>query len=331
MYSSRITGTGSVFPKRILTNDELAAKIDSSDEWIRERTGIRERRISEPGNPDETNSALSARAALLALEMAGKKPEDVDLILQATCSPDTLIPGASAWVQHRIGARNAATVDMNAACSGFLYALTTADMFIRAGQKKCVLVIGAEVLSSFVNWQDRASCILFGDGAGAVLVERTDFDDRSRILSSHLGADGAMTDLILCPSGGSKLPVTHEILDAQVNKITMKGREVFKVAVKTLAEYAVTALETNGLGLKDLDWFVPHQANLRIIEAVANRLDFPMEKVLVNVDRYGNTSAATIPTMLDEGVRSGKIKRGDLLVLDVFGAGLTYGSVCLRW
>ncbi len=331
LYSSRITGTGSVFPKRVMTNDDIAKIVDTNDEWIRERSGIRERRIAEPGNPEETNSAMSARAALKALEMAGKKPEEVDLILYATCSPDTLVPSASSYLQHLIGAKNAGVVDMNAACSGFLYALTTADMFIRAGQKKCVLVIGAEVLSAFVNWKDRGSCILFGDGAGAVVVEQTEFENPSRIYSSHLGADGQFTDLIICPAGGSKIPVTTEVLEQDAHKITLKGREVFKVAVKTLADYAVEALEANDFTIEDLDWFVPHQANLRIIEAVANRLDFPMEKTLVNIDRYGNTSAATIPTMLDEAVRDGRIKKGDLLVLDVFGAGLTYGSVCVRW
>ncbi|MEN9723839.1 MAG: 3-oxoacyl-[acyl-carrier-protein] synthase 3 [Pseudomonadota bacterium] len=331
LYASRITGTGSAFPKRILTNVELAATVDSSDEWIRERTGIRERRVADPKDPEELNSALGSKAALQALEMAGRRPEDLDMILFATCSPDTLVPSTACWVQHKIGAKNAAAIDLNAACSGYLHALAMADALIRSGQNRCVLVIGAEVLSPFVNWQDRASCILFGDGAGATIVERTDFDHPSRILSSHLGADGSLTDLIICPSGGTKQPVTHELLDLQANKITLKGREVFKVAVKTLADYAVQALEHNGLTIKDLDCFIPHQANLRIIEAVANRLEFPMDRVVVNVDRYGNTSAATIPTALDEAVRTGKVRPGNVVVLDVFGAGLTYGSTCLRW
>ena len=331
LYSSRISGTGSVFPKRVMTNDEISKIVDTNDEWIRERTGIRERRIAEPGNPEETNSAMSSRAALKALEMAGKRPEDVDLIVYATCTPDTLVPSASSYLQHSIGAKNAGALDVNAACSGFLYALTTADMFIRAGQKKCVLVIGAEVLSSYINWKDRGSCILFGDGAGAFVLERTDFESPSRIYSSHLGADGQFTDLIICPAGGSKLPVTAEVIEQAGHKITLKGREVFKVAVKTLTDYAVEALEANGFALSDLYWFIPHQANLRIIEAVANRMNFPMEKTLVNIERYGNTSAATIPTMLDEAVRDGRIKKGNLIVMDVFGAGLTYGSVCVRW
>jgi len=331
LCSSRITGTGSVFPKKIMTNDEISKLVDTNNEWILERTGIRERRIAEPGNLQETNSAMSARASLLALDMAGKTAADVDLIVYATCTPDTLVPSASSYLQHLIGAKNAGVMDVNAACSGFLYALTTADMFVRAGQKKCVLVIGAEVLSSYVNWKDRGSCILFGDGAGAVVVERTEYENPSRIYSSHLGADGQFTDLIICPAGGSKQPVTPEVIESGSHKITLKGREVFKVAVKTLADYATEALDSNGFSISDLDWFIPHQANLRIIEAVANRLDFPMSKTLVNIERYGNTSAATIPTMLDEAIRDGRIKKGHLLVMDVFGAGLTYGSVCLRW
>ncbi|MFN7685961.1 MAG: beta-ketoacyl-ACP synthase III [Oligoflexia bacterium] len=329
-FASRILGTGSAFPSRRLTNDELAPKIDSSDEWIRERTGIVERRISEPGNSSEYNSSLGHEAALKALEMAGKKPEDIDQILYATCSGDTIIPSTACWLQSKLGAKNAWAVDLNAACSGFIYALSTADMFIRSGQSKTVLVVGAEVLSANVNWDDRTSCILFGDGAGAAVLERTTPDSSSRILSSHLQSDGNLWDLLIIPGGGTRLPVTHEGLDSRQNKIQMKGKEVFKIAVKTLADFALQAIEANGLKPSEIDWFLPHQANLRIIEAVANRLDFPMEKVLVNLDRYGNTSSATVPTMLDEAVRDGRIKKGQLVLMDVFGAGLTYGSVLVR-
>jgi 3-oxoacyl-[acyl-carrier-protein] synthase-3 len=330
-YASRITGTGSAFPQRRLSNHELAPKIDSSDEWIRERTGIAERRISEPGNSSEYNSSLGYEAALKALEMAGKKPEDIDQILYATCSGDTIIPSTACWLQAKLGATRAWAVDLNAACSGFVYALSTADMFIRSGQSKTVLVVGAEVLSANVNWQDRTSCILFGDGAGAAVVERTAPDSKSRILSSHLQSDGSLWELLIIPGGGTRLPVDSQVLESQQNKISMKGKEIFKIAVKTLADFAVQAIESNGYKISDVDWFIPHQANLRIIEAVANRLDFPMEKVLVNIDRYGNTSSATVPTMLDEAVRDGRIKPGQLLVMDVFGAGLTYGSVLVRF
>lgn len=330
-YASKITGTGSAFPQRRLSNHELAPKIDSSDEWIRERTGISERRISEPGNSAEYNSSLGYEAALKALEMAGKKPEDIDQILYATCSGDTIIPSTACWLQAKLGATRAWAVDLNAACSGFVYALSTADMFIRSGQSKTVLVVGAEVLSANVNWQDRTSCILFGDGAGAAVVERTSPDSKSRILSSHLQSDGSLWELLIIPGGGTRLPVDSQVLESQQNKISMKGKEIFKIAVKTLADFAVQAIESNGYKISDVDWFIPHQANLRIIEAVANRLNFPMEKVLVNIDRYGNTSSATVPTMLDEAVRDGRIKPGQLVVMDVFGAGLTYGSVLVRF
>jgi len=330
-YSSRITGTGSAFPRRKLTNLELAPKIESSDEWIRERTGIAERRISEPGNPAEFNSSLGYEAALKALEMAGKKPDEIDQILYATCSGDTIIPSTACWLQAKLGATKAWAVDLNAACSGFVYALTTADMYVRSGQSKTVLVVGAEVLSANVNWADRTSCILFGDGAGAAVIERAPIDSKSKIIASRLQSDGSLWELLVIPAGGSRQPASHEVIDAQQNKIHMKGKEIFKVAVKTLADFAAEVVESSGYKLSDVDWFIPHQANMRIIEAVANRLGMPMDKVLVNIDRYGNTSSATVPTMLDEAVRDGRIKPGQLIVMDVFGAGLTYGSVLVRW
>jgi 3-oxoacyl-[acyl-carrier-protein] synthase-3 len=330
-YSARVTGTGSAFPETRLTNHELAPKIGSSDEWIRERTGIQERRISNPADPKEHNSSLGYRAALKALEMAGKKPEDIDQILYATCSPDTIIPSTACWLQSKLGAHRAWAVDLNAACSGFVYATSIADAFIRSGQAKTTLVVGAEVLSPIVNWQDRGSCILFGDGAGAAVIERTTANDSRRIYSSHLKSDGNLWELLYIPAGGSKMPTTAERLANNENTMLMKGKEIFKIAVKTLADFALEAIESNGFKPEDIDWFIPHQANLRIIEAVANRLNFPMERVLVNIERFGNTSAATVPTVLDEAVRDGRIKPGQLVLLDVFGAGLTYGSVLLRW
>lgn len=330
-FAARITGTGSAFPAKVLTNDDIARMVDTNDAWIRERTGICERRVSAPGNADETNSSLAARAALKALEMAGARPDEIDGILLGTCSPDTAVPATACWVQKKIGATNAFAVDLNAACSGFLYGLTLANSLIATGQAKKLLVIGSEVLSTLVNWQDRTSCILFGDGAGAAVVERTHSSDESRIHSSHLSADGRLWDLLITPGGGSAMPLDAEKAAAGLGKIHMKGTEVFKVAVKTLSDFGIKALEANGLSRDDVAWFLPHQANLRIIEAVARRLDFPMEKVLVNVDRYGNTSSATVPTMLDEAVRDGRIKKGDWILMDVFGAGLTNGSLMLRW
>ncbi|MGE0615643.1 MAG: beta-ketoacyl-ACP synthase III [Bacteriovoracia bacterium] len=335
-YAARITGMGSYFPKRVMTNDDLARdlakrNLETSDEWIRERTGIASRRVSEPGNPAEHNSTLGKFAALNALEMAGKKVEDIDQIIYATCTPDTIIPSTACWVQHKLGAKRAFAYDVNAACSGFVYGLTLADQAIRAGNAKTVLVIGGEVLTSFLNWDDRTSCVLFGDGAGAAVVERVEASSPNRILSTHLGSDGSLWELFYVISGGSNQEVTPAEIEKRSNKMFMKGKEIFKVATKTLADYAVTALEAQGMTTSDLTWLVPHQANLRIIEAVAKRLDFPMSKVLVNIDRYGNTSAATVPTAMDEAIRTGKIKRGDTVLMDVFGAGLTYGSLLMRW
>ena len=330
-FAARITGTGSAFPKRIVTNNDLSKTLDTSDEWIRERTGIRERRISKVGDPAEQNSSLALIAARNALEMAGKAPDDIDQIIYATVSPDTLVPPTSCWLQYKLGASRSSALDVNAACSGFLNCLATADQYIRSGQIKTSLVVGAEVLSAITNWEDRSTAILFGDAAGAVIVERTEPDNPRRILSSHLGADGNLWELFQLPAGGSNMEVTPERHAQKLDKMQMKGKEIFKIAVKTLADYANTALQVNGMKIEDVDWFIPHQANLRIIEAVAKRLDFPMEKVLINLDRYGNTSSASVPTMMDEAVRDGRIKPGQVLLLDVFGAGLTFASVLMRY
>lgn len=329
-FASRITGTGSAHPEKIVTNDDLSRFLDTNDQWIQERTGIRERRISKKGDPSEQNSSLAKKAALRALEMAGKTPQDLDMIIYGTCSADTIIPSSACWLQMKLGATRAWGVDLNAACSSFVFGLSTADQYIRSGQVTTALVVGSEVLSAMTNWEDRGSAILFGDGAGAVVVERTSADSPQRIISSHLGTDGTLWELFQLVAGGSNREVTPEAHAQKLDKMQMKGREIFKVAVKKLADYAIEALESNGLQLKDLDWLIPHQANLRIIEAVAKRLDFPMEKVLVNVDRFGNTSSATVPTMLDEALRDGRIQPGQTLLMDVFGAGLTYGSLLLR-
>ena len=331
-FASKITGTGSAFPENRVTNDDLAKRgLETNDEWIRERTGIRERRISRPGFEGEHNSSLGLRAATRALEMAGKRPEDIDQILYATCTPDTLIPSTACWLQKKLGAKKAWAMDVNGACSGFVFGVGTADQFIRSGATRTALVVGGDVLSTFTNWEDRGSCILFGDGAGAVVIEQTAADSPNRVLSSHMGSDGELWDFFHVVAGGSNQEVTAEMRAAKLDKMQMKGREIFKSAVRTLSEYAVAAIEANGLRAADIDWIVPHQANLRIIEAVAKRLDFPMSKVLLNIERYGNTSSATVPTAFDEAVRDGRIKKGQLVILDAFGAGLTYGSVILRW
>jgi 3-oxoacyl-[acyl-carrier-protein] synthase-3 len=335
-FAARITGTGSAFPKNRVTNDDIVQKlagvgVSTSDQWIRERTGICERRISDNGNPSEYNSSLGLSAAKNALEMAGKTAQDIDQIIYATCSPDTPLPSSACWLQHKINADNAWAMDINAACSGFIYGLSTAEKFIRTGHVKTALVIGAEVLNPIIDWEDRNSCILFGDGAGAVVVERVPSSSSRRIIDSRMRSDGHLWELLHIPAGGSNMELTPERYARKLNKIKMKGKEIFKVAVKTLCDFALSLLKKNQLTIEDLDWFVPHQANRRIIEAVANRLKLPMEKVLVNVDRYGNTSSATIPTMLDEANRDGRIKSGQTILLDAFGAGLTYGAMLIRW
>ncbi len=335
-YAATITGTGRTFPEKRVTNDDIVDRLEkgcitTDDQWIRDRTGIRERRFSSLKNPDEHNSSLGVAAARRALDMAGRTPGEIDQIIYATCSPDTLLPSTACWLQHKIGATQAWAMDINAACSGFIYGLATAEKFIQSGQTLTALVVGAEVLNPFINWRDRGSCIIFGDGAGAAVVERTEHDSPARILSSHLLSDGNLWEMLHIPAGGSSMEVTPDHFSKNLHKIHMHGKEIFKVAVRTLAEFATRSLESNGFTIDDLDWFIPHQANFRIIEAVAKRLRCPMERVVVNVDRYGNTSAATIPTALDEAVRDGRIQKGQLVLLDAFGAGLTYGAILMRW
>jgi len=335
-FAARITGTGSAFPKRRITNDDIARELTrfgqkTNDQWIRERTGILERRISNVENEADTNSSLGARAASKALEMAGRKPEDIDQIIYATCSPDTLMPATACWLQQKIGARGAWAMDINAACSGFVYGVVTAEQFVRSGHSKKVLVVGAEVLSQLVNWQDRTICILFGDGAGAAVVERAPARSSRRILSSYLSSDGNLSRLLYIPAGGTNLEVTPARYAQNLHKMHMSGRELFKVAVRTLTECALRSLEKLHMPAIRLDWFVPHQANLRIIEAVAARIGISMDKVIINLDRYGNTSAATIPTALDEAIRDGRIRKGQTVLTDAFGSGLTAGAMLFRW
>ena len=335
-YAAKISGTGSAYPITVVTNDDIAEKlaalgVETNDQWIQERTGIRERRHSRVGDASEQNSSLGLRAAEKALAMAGKKPEDIDQIIYATCSPDTPMPSSACWLQHKLGATRAWAMDINAACTGFIYGLTTVEQFIRSGQVKTALVVGAEVLSQLVNWHDRTSCILFGDGAGAAIVERTTEESSSRLLSNRLLSDGNHWSHIHIVAGGTNMELTPDRFDQNLHKIQMNGKELFKTAVRTLTEFAVDQLDRNGLTVETLDWFVPHQANIRIIDAVVKRLGIDKRKVLINLDRYGNTSAATIPTVLDEAVRDGRIQRGNTLLLDAFGAGLTYGAVTMQW
>jgi 3-oxoacyl-[acyl-carrier-protein] synthase-3 len=322
---SRIAGTGSYVPARVVTNHDLERMVETSDEWIVQRTGIKERRVVSPG---EACSDLGVKAAEQALDAAGISAADLDFILMATCTPDAPLPSTACLVQHRLGAARAAACDISAACCGFVYALAVGDAFVRTGARH-VLVIGSEVMSVITDWTDRSTCILFGDAAGAVVLSASD-DDRG-ILSSHLHSDGNLGDLICVPGGGSRMPPSAQVMDERLQYIKMKGNETYEVAVKTLVKSAKEALEHNKLSAADLALYVPHQANLRIIKAVAQRLGVPMEKIALNIERYGNTSAASIPLVLDEAVRSGRLAEGSLVLLSAFGSGLTWASTVVRW
>lgn len=326
-----IIGTGSYVPERVLTNEDLSKIVDTSDEWITTRTGIKERRIAAQG---ENTSDMAAAAARRALAAADVKAEDLELIIIATVTPDMFFPSTACLVQKKIGAWNAVCFDISAACSGFLYALQTARHYINTGHRTTALVIGAEKLSSLINWKDRNTCVLFGDGAGAVVVRKAANNDTKvpgRILSAVMGCDGSLTDLLKVPGGGSAVPVTPENVDQRLNTIHMEGRETFKHAVTRMCQASEQALKQAGLEAKDVALVIPHQANLRIISAIADRLGLPAEKTYVNLDKYGNTSAATIPVALDEATRSGRIRHGDVVLLVAFGGGFTWASTVLVW
>ncbi|MBI5789220.1 MAG: ketoacyl-ACP synthase III [Candidatus Schekmanbacteria bacterium] len=326
MYGAIISGTGSYLPEKILTNHDLEKIVETSDEWIKTRTGISERRIA--GNGIIT-SDMAAAAAQQAMLTAGVSADKVDLIVLATVTPDMVFPATACIVQHKIGAR-AAAFDVNAACSGFVYALSVAEQYIKAGSAKNVLVIGAETYSTILDWTDRNTCVLFGDGAGAVLL--TQSTDKSRgIISSRLYTDGSMSETICVPGGGAKYPCSLESIEKRLHYMKMKGNETFKVAVRSLTESAQTILQENNYTTADLDLFIPHQANSRIIQSVANYLSLPEEKLFCNIDKYGNTSAASIPIALDEAVAAGRLKPGNLLLVSAFGGGLTWGASLIRW
>ena len=326
MIRSKIISTGSYLPERILTNFDLEKIVDTSDEWITERTGIKERRIA---SENQAASDLAYEASRLALEKASLKAEDIDLLIAATVTGDMPFPSTACILQHRLGAKNAAAFDINAACSGFLYGLYVADSFVRSGMHKRVLIIGAEVLSKITDWEDRTTCVLFGDGAGAAIVEPT--EEERGIISMHINSNGSMWDLLHIPGGGSRYPVSKDSLDKRLHYIKMKGNETFKVAVRTLEDLVLRILKDNKLDPSQLSLLIPHQANLRIIQATADRLGLPMDKVLINLDKYGNTSAASIPIALDEAVMTGRIKNGDYILLEAFGGGLTWASALIKW
>ncbi|MBX3236522.1 MAG: ketoacyl-ACP synthase III [Nitrospiraceae bacterium] len=322
---ARITGTGSYAPERVVTNADIERMVATSDEWIRERTGIRERHVVADG---QACSDLALVAAERALKAAGVSASELDLIVLATCTGDTPLPSTACLLQHRLGATRAAAFDLGAACCGFVYALGVADAYVRTGMRH-VLVVGSEVMSAITDWTDRNTCVLFGDGAGAAVVSASG-DDRG-ILSTHLHSDGSMCDLITVPGGGTRIPPSDQMVTDRLQYIKMKGNETFKVAVRTLEEVARETLAAHGVGVSDVDLYVPHQANVRIIKAVVDRLGLPLEKVVLNMDRYGNTSAASIPIALDEAVRDGRVRDGQLIMLGAFGAGLTWASALIRW
>ena len=318
MSYSRLTGTGGYLPEKVLTNAELETMVDTTDAWIFERTGIRERHIAAP---DETTCDLAEAAARRAIEAAGIAAQDIDLIIVATTTPDQVFPSTACLLQQRLGIQGCAAFDLQAVCSGFVYALDVADKFIRTGSARHALVLGAETLSRIIDWNDRGTCVLFGDGAGAVVLSAS---DQPGILSSHLHADGRYEPLLTVPAGISR---GYE----QAAFIQMQGREVFKVAVNTLGSLVDETLQANDLPRSAIDWLVPHQANYRIIEATAKKMGLSMDRVVVTVTEHGNTSAASIPLALDVAVRDGRIQRGDTVMLEAFGAGFTWGSVLLKY
>ena len=322
MTYARIVGTGSYLPEKVLTNKDLESMVDTTDQWIRERTGIAQRHIAADG---QTTVDLAERAAWRALEAAGITPGDIDLIVFATTTPDKVFPSCACILQARLGIHGCPAFDVQAVCSGFVYALSVADKFIRTGSSRRALVIGAEVFSRIINWQDRGTCVLFGDGAGAVVLEAS---EETGILSTHLHADGQYEELLHVPCG---IADGFDRVKAGEAFVEMKGNEVFKVAVNTLGKIVDETLAANGMQKSDVDWLGPHQANLRIISATAKKLRLPMDRVVVTVDRHGNTSAASIPLALDAAVRDGRIQRNEVLLLEAFGGGFTWGSALLRY
>ncbi|HHH44855.1 MAG TPA: ketoacyl-ACP synthase III [Gammaproteobacteria bacterium] len=322
MTYTRIIGTGGYLPDRVMTNHDLEKMVDTSDQWIRERTGISKRHIAADG---QNTVDLAEHAARRALEAAGRDVQDIDLIIVATTTPDQVFPSTACLLQKRLDRHGCAAFDIQAVCTGFVYALSIADKFIRTGTAKCALVVGAETLSRVLDWTDRSTCVLFGDGAGAVVVEAS---DEPGILSTHLHADGAYESLLTVPGGVSQ---GYESLTGGNGFVKMKGNEVFKVAVNTLGRIVDETLEANNMSKSDIDWLVPHQANIRIIQATARKLKMSMDHVVVTVDEHGNTSGASVPLALDVAVRDGRVKPGETLLLEAFGGGFTWGSILLRF
>lgn len=326
MLQARIIGTGSCLPDKIITNHDIEKIVDTSDEWITDRTGIKERRVVAD---NEAVSDIAYKASRRALKAAGVKAKDLDLILVGTFTPDSPFPSTGNVLQSMLGAKNAVGFDISATCSGFLYVLSVADAYIKSGRFKNILAVGTDVLSKIIDWEDRNTCVLFGDGAGAVVIQPT--TKKNGIIDVEIGSDGKLGNILYMPGGGSRIPASIESVRDNQHFIKMNGNEVYKVAVKTMTRISMDILKKNNIPFEDVDIMVPHQANIRIIQAVAKRLKMPMEKVFINLDKYGNTSAATIPIALDEAVRQGRIKDDDTVLMAAFGGGLTWASAIIKW
>ncbi|MBI3186180.1 MAG: ketoacyl-ACP synthase III [Myxococcales bacterium] len=327
MPNTQIIGTGSYAPTKVISNKDLEKLVETSDEWITERTGIKERRQAAEG---EVTSDMAVKAAVQALEMASTRPEELDLIVVGTISPDMPMPACATFVQARLGAKKAFAFDVSAACAGSLFAMSIVDQYVKAGLAKRALVIGVEMLTRIVDWEDRNTCVLFGDAAGAMVLGPSQ-DGARGILSTHLHTDGTQTDILAIRGGGTKHPLSAEVLEKKLHKVSMNGREVYKVAVRVLTDVTREALAANGLSAEAVDHVIAHQANLRIIDAVLGRVGIPMEKCWLNIAKYGNTSSASLPMTLDEANRAGRLEQGDLIAMMAIGAGMAWGSALVRW
>lgn len=329
-YQTKILGTGHYLPSKIMTNDDITKVVDTNNEWIIERTGIKERRIADPIK--DIPSGMAEHAAKMAIHNAGISPNEIELILFSVTIPDYFFPNTASVLQEKLGITNlCACLDISAACTGYVYGLTIADALIKTGTYKKILLIGCEMTSRFNNWEDRNTCILFGDGCGATVLSRAESGEESCILSTALASDSSKKDALILKCGGSARPIDRQVLDEKAQFVTMDGQQVFKAAVKTMASLCEQVIAKAQLQTKDINWFIPHQANLRIIEAVGHRFDFPSEKVIINVDKYANTSSASIPIAMSEAVAKHQIKRGDYILYAAFGAGLTSGAVLLKY
>ncbi|MEK6559466.1 MAG: beta-ketoacyl-ACP synthase III [Planctomycetota bacterium] len=321
-----ITGIGSYLPRKILTNYDLEKMIDTTNDWIIQRTGIKERRIIENG---VTTSDLATKASLKAMKDAKVSPKDLDMIITSTITPDHFFPSTSCYIQQKIGATRASAFDILAACAGFIYAISIGQSFVSSGAAKTVLVVGAECLSKITDYKDRTTCVLFGDGAGAVILQKS--EKKHQILYTNLAADGSQADVLIMPGGGARNPASLESVQKRMHYIQFKGKEVFKLAINNITKLIIETAKKNNLKPKDIDLIIPHQSNLRIIEATMQKLGLPMEKAFVNIDKYGNTSSASIPIAIDEARKAGRLRKGNIVMLVAFGGGLTWGSSLIRW